>query len=254
MSDPTRGPNRDAERFDELAAVYALGALTGEDRLWFEAYLAEHPELNSEVEELGSVADLLALAPPEQEPPSGLRRSVLERVGAPREVVSGMEARRMRRAETTRRLFRPATLAAAAAAFIAVVGLFVWNLTLQDQNGDLRARNGDLQEEVAQRRTFEMEGSGLASNAGGEVLLTGEDKAVLVASELPPAPEGQVYETWIIRDGMPEPAGLFEPRDGEAASTVEGSMEGAEAVAVTLEPEGGSSMPTSDPILVAPLA
>ena len=253
MSGPTRGPNRDAERFEELAAVYALGALTGEERLWFETYLAEHPELNAEVEELSSVADLLALAPPEQEPPPGLRRSVLERVGAPREVVSGMAARRTRRAEATRRLLRPGALAAAAAAFVAVVGLLVWNLTLQDQNEDLRARNGNLQEEVAERRTLEMEGSGLASSAGGEVLLRGEDSAVLVASGLPPAPDGKVYETWIIRDGVPEPAGLFEPRNGEAASPVEGSVEGAQAIAVTLEPEGGSSMPTTEPILAAEL-
>ncbi|PLS85865.1 MAG: anti-sigma factor [Actinobacteria bacterium] len=254
MSGPTRGPGRDAERFEELAAVYALGALTGEERLWFEAYLAEHPELNAEVEELGSVANLLALAPPEQEPPPGLRRSVLERVGAPREVVSGMADRRSRRAERMGRLLRPGALAAAAAAFVAVIGLLVWNLTLQDQNGELRAQNGDLQGEIAERRAVEMEGSGLASNAGGEVLLMEEDRAVLVASQLPPAPEGKVYETWIIRDGMPEPAGLFEPRNGEAASTVEGSVEDAEVIAVTLEPEGGSPMPTSEPILVAELA
>ena len=246
MTGPTREPDAGRERFDELAAAYALGALAGEERLWFEAYLSGHPELSVKVEELESVAGLLALAPPELEPPPGLRRSVLESVGAPREVVSGEPPRRSRRAEAHRRFFRPQMLAAAAA-FAAIIGLLLWNASLQDQNGDLRG-------EIAERRTIPMEGSGLASNAGGEVLLRDEDRAVLVASELPPAPEGQVYETWIIRDGMPEPAGLFEPRDGEAAAPVEGSMKDAEAVAVTMEPEGGSPMPTSDPILVAPLA
>lgn len=240
---------RDAERmrFDELAAAYALGALVGEERLWFEAYLAEHPELNAEVDELGSVADLLALAPVEQEPPPGLRRSVLEGVGAPREVVSAAPPRRSRREDSPRRLLRPGMLAAAAAALVAVVGLLVWNFSLQDQNGDLR-------EEIAERRAVEMQESGLASESSGEVLLRGKDRAVLVADELPPAPEGAVYETWIIRDGVPEPAGIFEPRGGDAATAVEGSVAGAQAVAVTVEPEGGSQMPTSDPILVAPLA
>ncbi len=239
----------DAERmrFDELAAAYALDALVGEERLWFEAYLAEHPELNAEVDELGSVADLLALAPVEQEPPPRLRRSVLEGVGAPREVVSESPPRRSRREGSPRRLLRPGMLAAAAAALVAVVGLLVWNFSLQDQNGDLR-------EEIAERHAVEMQESGLASKSSGEVLLRGEDRAVLVADKLPPAPEGQVYETWIIRDGVPEPAGLFEPRDGDAATAVEGSVAGAQAVAVTVEPEGGSQMPTSDPILVAPLA
>ena len=240
------GSGRDSERmhFEELAAAYALGALTGEERLWFESYLAEHPELNAEVDELGGVASLLALSPVDQEPPPGLRRSVLEGVGAPREVVNGAPPRRT---GTARRILRPATLAAAAAA-VAVIGLFAWNVSLRDQNGDLR-------DEVSERRTaVEMQGSGLARNAGGEVLLIDENRAVLVATELPPAPEGKVYEAWVIRDGVPEPAGLFEPRGGDAASTVEGSMDGAQTVAVTLEPEGGSPMPTSDPILRAPLA
>ena len=246
MSGPTRGPDAERERFDDLTAVYALGALAGEERLWFEAYLAEHPGLSAEVDELGSVADLLALAPAEQEPPAGLRRSVLESVGAPREVVSGEPARRSRRTDRTRRFLRPGMLAAAAA-FAAVVGLLLWNASLRDQNGDLRG-------EIAERRTVQMEGSGLASGAAGEVLVRDEGRAVLVASELPPAPEGEVYEAWIIRDGVPEPAGLFEPRNGSAAAPVEGTTNGAQAVAVTLEPEGGSPMPTSDPILIAPLA
>lgn len=246
MTGPTRGPDVERERFDDLTAVYALGALAGEERLWFEAYLAEHPELNAEVEELGSVADLLALAPSEQEPPSGLRRSVLKGVGAPPEVVNGEPRRRSRRTETRHRLLKPEMLAAAAA-FVAVVGMLLWNASLRDQNGDLRG-------EIVERRTVQMEGSGLASGAGGELLIRDEGRAVLVASELPPAPEGEVYEAWVIRDSVPEPAGFFEPRDGNAATTVEGSVKGAQAVAVTLEPEGGSPMPTSDPILVAPLA
>lgn len=253
MSGPTRDRDPERDRFEELAAAYALGALTSEDRLWFEAYLAEHPELNAEVDELGSVADLLALAPADQEPPPGLRRSVLEGVGAPPEVARGAPARRLRRVDSTRRLLRPATLAAAAA-LVAVLGLLFWNLTLQDQNGDLRARNGDLQGEVAERRAVDLEGSGLASGTDGEVLLTDEGQAVLVAKGLPPAPEGEVYEAWLVRDGVPEPAGLFEPRNGAAAAAVEGSLEGVQAVAVTLEPEGGSPMPTSDVILQAPLA
>ena len=253
MSGPTRGRDPERERFEELAPAYALGALSGEERLWFESYLAEHPELNVEVDELGSVADLLALAPIEQEPPPGLRRSVLEGVGAPPEVVRGAPARRSRRAGTTRRILRPEMLAAAAA-LVAVLGLLAWNLTLLDQNGDLRAQNGDLQGEIAERRTVEMAGSGLASNVDGEVLLTGEGQAVLVAKGLPPAPEGEVYEAWLIRDGVPEPAGIFKPHGEAAAAAVEGSMEGVQAVAVTLEPAGVSPMPTSDVILQAPLA
>ena len=87
----------------------------------------------------------------------------------------------------------------------------------------------------------------------GEVVRIGDERAVLVAENLPSAPEGKVYEAWLMRDDIPEPAGLFEPpRDGGvAAAPIEGSLRDADAVAVTVEPSGGSSAPTSEPLLTA---
>ena len=86
----------------------------------------------------------------------------------------------------------------------------------------------------------------------GEVIRLGDERAVLVAEDLPSPPEGETYETWILREDVPEPAGLFEPDDaGVAAAPIEGSIEGADAVAVTVEPSGGSSSPTSDPLMTA---
>ena len=255
MSD--RGGDLERERFRDLAAAYALGALTDEERREFEAYLAEHPELRAEVKELSETAGLLALAPQEYEPPPDLRRNLLERVGATHEASL---ADRPRRRAGLGTLLGPGGLAAAAAVVAVLVGLFAWNLSLQNSNEalrtdvqELRGERGALQAEVEERRTYELQGSGAASEARGEVAVIGEGRAVLVAEDLPPAPEGQVYETWVLRDGVPEPAGLFEPRDGLAATTVEAPLEDADAVAVTLEPDGGSPMPTSDVLLTAPL-
>lgn len=54
--------------------------------------------------------------------------------------------------------------------------------------------------------------------------------------------------------GVPEPADLFQPRDeGETTVPTEGSLDEAEAVAVTVEPSGGSSMSTTDILLSAKL-
>jgi len=62
--------------------------------------------------------------------------------------------------------------------------------------------------------------------------------------------EDEVYEAWLMRDGIPEPGGLFEPSAGGISATpVEGSLEGTDAVAVTVEPSGGSPTPTSDIVL-----
>ena len=245
MSRERHEPWRD--RFDDLKDAYALGALTEDERREFEGYLEAHPELQAEVEDLSAIANLLALAPQEHEPPRELRRNLLESIG------SSTDANLYDYPQPRARLLSLlgagglAATAIAAVAVLAVVGLLVWNASLRGENEDLR---GELQT----RQTYELHGSGPAQDVQGEVVELGDGRAVLVAENLPTTPEDKVYETWLLRDGVPEPAGLFEPRaGGVAAAPIEGSLEGADAVAVTLEPSGGSSMPTSDPLLTADL-
>ena len=73
-------PRRD--RFDDPKEAYALGALSEDERLQFEDLLAAHPELQAEVAAFESTANLLALAPQEQDPPPELRRNFLSSIGA----------------------------------------------------------------------------------------------------------------------------------------------------------------------------
>ena len=77
---------------------------------------------------------------------------------------------------------------------------------------------------------------------------------LLVATDLPRAPEGKVYELWAIAAGKPHPAGLFavdaEGRGRVRLSPLEGVSE-VEAFAVTLEPQGGVPAPTGPVYLVS---
>lgn len=235
------------ERFDDLKDAYALGALTEDERQEFDSYLAAHPELQAEVDDLHSVANLLSLAPQEYEPPPELRRNLLSRIeGAANIPVAEASSPRTR----LRSIFGPGGLAAAsiaAAASLVVVGLFVWNVSLRGENEDLRG-------ELRTPPTYEMQGSGVAQNVRGEVIMMGEDRAILVARNLPPAPKGKVYEAWLMRDGVPEPVGLFDaPDEGAAAMPMEGSFDDVNAVAVTMEQYGGSPTPTSEPLLTTNL-
>ena len=81
---------------------------------------------------------------------------------------------------------------------------------------------------------------GAAGYVRGEVVELGNGRAVLMTEGLPAPSEGEVYEAWLLRDGVPEPAGLFESHHGTATMPIEGSIEGSDAVAVTVEPSGGS--------------
>jgi hypothetical protein len=74
---------------------------------------------------------------------------------------------------------------------------------------------------------------------------------------MPAPPEGKVYEVWLMPKGSttPEPTSvLFKPTaDGSVEAKIPGSMADVHQVLVTAEPEGGSAMPTSDPVLSATL-
>ena len=244
--DPGREPGQEPgqERFDDLKEAYALGALSEEERREVEDYLGKHPELGAEVDDLESTANLLALAPQEHEPSPKLRRDLLRRISSSSDVTPALDPSAGQTG--LRRLFGPGGLAAAAALALVAIGMFAWNASLQEENQTLQ---GELE---GHQKSYALQSTGAAQEVRGEVVRLGDERAVLVAEALPSPPEGETYQAWILREDVPEPAGLFEPNNtGAAAAPLEGSIEGADAVAVTVEPSGGSSSPTSDPLMTA---
>ncbi len=240
--EPGREPGR--ERFDDLKEAYALGALSEQERREVEDYLRHQPELGAEVDDLESVANLLALAPQEHEPSPKLRRDLLRRISSSSDVTPALDP--SARQTGLGRLFGPGGLAAAAALALVTLGMFAWNASLQEENQTLQ---GELE---GQQKSYALQSTGEAQEVRGEVVRLPDERVVLVAEDLPSPPEGETYQAWIMREDVPEPAGLFEPNDtGAAAAPIEGSIEGADAVAVTVEPSGGSSSPTSDPLMTA---
>jgi anti-sigma-K factor RskA len=91
----------------------------------------------------------------------------------------------------------------------------------------------------------------------GKVFVNPNAGVLLIASNLPPAPAGKVYEMWVIpKGGNPVPAGLFQSESGGTAMHIQRGpvdVRGTGAVAVTLENEGGAPQPTSTPLIVAPI-
>jgi anti-sigma-K factor RskA len=91
----------------------------------------------------------------------------------------------------------------------------------------------------------------------GKVFLNPAQGVLLMASNLPPAPAGKLYEMWTIpKGGKPVPAGLFQSgADGSAMHIRPGSLDvrATGAVAVTIENETGADQPTTQPLIVAAL-
>jgi anti-sigma-K factor RskA len=239
----------DHKRFDELKDAYALGALPEEDRRMFEEYLAAHPDRQAEVEELGAVAGLLALSPQEQEPPPELKQRIM---GTVRTEAHTPRVDRRTMLTRSERFPSARSLALGAGILLTVslmIGLFSWSLLLQREVRDLQGQSRESQTQST--RTITLQGSGTAEEARAEVVALEGGGAVLVAENMPPVPEGKTFQIWVIEGNVARPSGLFEPKDETAV--VESPLEGADAIAVTVEPEGGSPEPTTDPILKAEL-
>jgi anti-sigma-K factor RskA len=102
-------------------------------------------------------------------------------------------------------------------------------------------------------KTLSVAATGAAAKAVAEVDVSG-DKAVLVAHNMPGPGQGKTYQVWLKRPGeAPQPtSALFTPlSDGSATATVTGDLQDGDQILVTAEPNGGSPMPTSDPVLAA---
>lgn len=100
-------------------------------------------------------------------------------------------------------------------------------------------------------------GEGAPQPPRGRVFVNPKSGVLLLASNLPAAPRGKIYEMWVIpKAGNPVPAGLFQPDAQGTAVHVQKvtvDLAATKAVAVTLEPAGGVPQPTSQPLIVAQL-
>ncbi len=253
------------ERFEDLKDAYVLDALPEEERRSVEAYLAAHPERQAEIDELGTIAGLLAFAPQEQEPPPELRRRLMEVVEAeadPRRVMQPSVFARFTQYVGARGL-------ALGAAALLVIGLLSWNVLLQGQVEDLQGqvqeargeaenlqgqvRDARNQRQVQQSRTIKLGGSWAQQGANAEVAAIDKNRVILVAKNMPSVPEDRTCQIWVIKGDVPKPSGLFQPDGNMTATPITTPIKKADTIAVTVEPTGGSERPTSDPVLVAEL-
>jgi anti-sigma-K factor RskA len=91
--------------------------------------------------------------------------------------------------------------------------------------------------------------------ATGRVLVSPSRGIVLIAAHLPKLDRDRIFQMWVIpTQGNPIPAGTFASDTNDTAVYVHtGAVTGAAAIAVTVEPAGGSPQPTTTPFIVTNL-
>lgn len=253
-----------------LLAPYAADALDPADARDVDLHLAEclacQEDLAAMRETLAEVAQDAA-----ETPPDGMRAAVLaaarrtpqERPSAPPfpgPVVRQAPAEAQPQIPSVSR--RPGrgrsllALAASVALVLAVGGAIVlrgFSPTPGDDVAELLAAQGT---EVV-RVTPEVPADLGDAPATGEVVAVvnaDQGRGALVARGLPQAPEGRTWQAWSLAGAEVSSAGVFEVGDDGVGLVEFDWPAGADAVAVSLEPAGGSEQPTTDPVAVAALA
>lgn len=271
------------QEFAELAAGYALNALSARDRAAFDDARAAHPEWEHWIESDAETVAALGAGVTDEAPPLTMRSTLLSRIATmpqlpDMDAAAAAAAAEERAAEppadepepapyvepapTTatiqaveRRNWTRGVLALAASIVLLVVlGFGVATIS------DYAARPAELValEQIerapdAQKATVDLQDGGTASVHWSESV----GEVVLVATELPAISSDETYELWFVRGGEPISAGTFHAgRDGDATALLDGAMKPGDTIAVTIEPEGGApdGTPTGEPIVAIPTA
>lgn len=254
----------------ENVALYALGVLPRQDVALVAAFIANDAEARHEYDDLRGAADTLAHVaeePVDSARSSRMRERLMSHVRADAAATTPTTAARRRAAAVYPAWLWGTGLAAAAAIVFSFVTV-VQDVGLRGDLATAQRHTSTLQGQLAEAQrigTHDRQaltdlvspGAKRYAVAGGAVVVLG-DRVYFTLTKLPPLPKGRVYQAWTLPKGATAvvPSVTFSPNaDGVAVvalPVVDAGRIGA--VAMSVEPEGGSKAPTTKPTFIRPLS
>lgn len=233
--------------FIDKIPAYALGALDVDEISALQTHLQGCVSCRTELAEYRAISESLLTAVPPMQPPAALRKRLQSRLpGAQRKP-------RLKLAWDFGRL----------ATGFAFIALLVLNFSSLMQIRQIRSQQAALLNRIKDSQValalLSSPGVQLLPIGGGSVsgtLLFDEqnNRAVLIAQDLPMLGEDQTYQIWLVEDnGGRVSVGLFRPESGQFYTTKTISptvfLNNYLGIGVTVEPAGGSDYPTGERIL-----
>jgi anti-sigma-K factor RskA len=221
---------------DELReeyGAYALGIAENPERAEIAEHLARQcPQCTPGVREVLATVAAMSGAVKESEPPKRLRRRVTSMV-SPEEKKSSWWA------------IGAGWVTAGAMAFALMIAIRAPKADSSRLEQALSILNDPTTKDVSFGEP----------TARGRVFVSPQKGVVFIAAHLPPLDAHKTFELWLLpAKGDPIPAGTFgRQEDASAVYVRPGPVNDAAAVAVTVEPEGGSLKPTTTPFIVTKL-
>jgi anti-sigma-K factor RskA len=229
----------DCERAQALLPAYAAGMCDQEDARLVEAALTDCPELAGELAEYAALSNALLHTAPDVPLPAALHDRLMAQIAS--QPASPQIVRRP----------RPVLMWAglAAACVLLILSNVLWAVLLSSSNAlqqDLRAQN-QLLLAAADGRASRI---ALLTTDGTEsatiLWMPDQLSALLVTAALPATDRDHNYQLWLINDETIVSAGIF---GGDSyLFTPPAPLSTYDTLAISIEPRGGSTAPTTPPI------
>ena len=244
----------------EMASGYALGALSAAENAAVEAALPGNTEMAAAVQSFRETMGTMLRAEPPMAPRESLREEWLQRA---RDGRNADDSNVFVRSAAMRRRSRRTTWFIGAAMAASFTGIVFLGARVQGVSERLATTTALVEKRERQLNTVleadaELQIAMLDGNdehgAGAQFFWNArQQRGMLHAFHLPPAPAGRAYQIWVHRDTTPVSVRVFDSgADGHALIEhlmLPSSPEGVTTVAITVEPAGGSPRPTTAPIL-----
>jgi anti-sigma-K factor RskA len=238
------------ENMHSLTGAYALDAIDGLERDRFELHLTRCASCANEVLGLQDTATRFALAVTAR-PPAELKQRVMTLAARTRQLPPAQHTHARPPEPGAEWLRRPAIPLAAACLVVAVA---------------LGVLLGMARSQLDTARTEQRQVAAVLNAPGARIVSArtalGGSATVVVASRLheviftsqgmPAQPSSKVYQLWVMRaDGSATSAGLLSfTQDGSTAPVLASGFGPGDRIGVTIEPAGGTTRPTTTPIVV----
>ena len=232
--------------YKEMIPACALSALDAAEERALNEHLENCSECRKELEGWQATAAALSLASDSAEPSPQVRERILSEVR--KDLSSSSEVIPFK--PPPRNFWSSFGSLGAIAAVVLFTALSIGLAVLWRQNQRL-TRDREFVELVKTpgARVSELRGVDAGLSATAKLAYDRTGRALLIASKLPNVPQGKAYQLWfIVGNKPPVPGRTFVPdSSGNAVLKEEMPREAVDAnvFAITVEPEAGSSAPTS---------
>ena len=230
---------------DELLPGYALGSLDEEDNREVLQHLTGCERCQRELIAYQEVVEHLPFAVKEFDPAPSLKSSILEKVGAQTDRLPSTPAPTATWWSGLAAFFRRNSLAWGLTSLALILFLGTSTLLLW----------GQLQAQVRPRsmQIFVLQATERNPQAEAVLVLDGEGvEGNLTVDGLPALPEEQQYQLWLTAGEQRTDAGVFSVEEGGYGKLhidVPEGISNYSGIGITIEPAGGSSVPTGEKVL-----